>query len=212
MKRERARRFGKVCAPLLAVSVMLATVASAAPPNGDKPSPKAAKAPPPKPGPGAPPRGAPGSAPPGYGYHTGFIERHAKRLELSDETVKGLRAEVAKSRAENERMRKEIEAAQLGLRKLLEQDLPDEKAVMDQADKITTLVGEQRKNQLRSSIKVRSMLTPKQRAELEKIRQEQAAPRRGGPAGPKGPAGPGNPPPHAKKPPFGSGPHGKPAP
>jgi len=206
MKPERARSFEKACAPLLVLSVLFATAASAAPPNGEKPPPKAAKAAPPKPGPGVPPRGAPAAAPPGFGYHTGFIERHAKRLELSEETVKSLRAEVEKSRVENERIRKEIDAAQLGLRKLLEQDLPDEKAVMDQADKITTLVGEQRKNQLRSSIKVRSMLTPKQRAELEKIRKEQPAPRRGGPAGP------GNLPPHAKKPPFGAGPHGKPPP
>jgi Spy/CpxP family protein refolding chaperone len=203
MNRERVRRFRKGLASIALLTIALASTAGAAPPAAEKapPPPKSAKAPPPKPGPGAPPRGAPTAAP-GYGYHTGFIERHAKRLELSDETVKALRAEVEKSRRENERIRKEVEAAQLGLRKLLEQDLPDEKAVMDQADKITALVGAQRKNQLRSAIKVRSLLTPKQRAELEKIRKEQAAPRRAGPSGP---------PPHAK-PPFGAGPHGKQSP
>jgi len=205
MNRERVRRFRTGFASIALLTIALASTAGAAPPAAEKAPapPKSAKAPPPKPGPGAPPRGAPTAAP-GYGYHTGFIERHAKRLELSDETVKALRAEVEKSRGENERIRKEIEEAQLGLRKLLEQDLPDEKAVMDQADKITALVGAQRKNQLRSAIKVRSLLTPKQRAELEKIRKEQAAPRR---------AGPGGPPPHEKqKPPFGAGPHGKPPP
>jgi Spy/CpxP family protein refolding chaperone len=221
MNREHARRFGHVCGPLIVLSIALAPLVSAAPPSGEKmPAPSGTKAPPPpkpgkmaapKPGPGVPPKGGPTAGPPGYGYQTGFIERQAKRLELSDETVKALRAEVEKSRGENERIRKEVEAAQLGLRKLLEQDLPDEKAVMDQADKITALVGEQRKNQLRSAIKVRSMLTPKQRAELEKIRKEQAAaPRRGGPGGHGGPGGP---PPHGKqRPPFGAGPHGKPPP
>jgi Spy/CpxP family protein refolding chaperone len=191
--------------PIVVVTIALASTAGAAPPAAEKtpPPPKAAKAPPPKPGPGAPPRGAP-AGPPSYGYHTGFIERHAKRLELSDETVKALRAEVEKSRGENERIRKEVEAAQLGLRKLLEQGLPDEKAVMDQADKITALVGEQRKNQLRSAIKVRSMLTPKQRAELDKIRREQAAPRKAGPGGPA--------PQEKPKAPFGAGPHSKPPP
>lgn len=203
INRDRFRKFRKTCALIAVLTIALASTAGAEPPAAEKapPPPKSAKAPPAKPGPAAPPRGAPTAAP-GYGYHTGFIERHAKRLELSDETVKALRAEVEKSRGENERIRKEVEAAQLGLRKVLEQDLPDEKAVMDQADKITALVGAQRKNQLRSAIKVRSLLTPKQRAELEKIRKEQAAPRRAG--------GPGGPPPHEKqKPPFGAGPHAK---
>jgi len=182
-----------------ALAFLLGATAASAQQNGGKTSP------PPKPAPGAQQRaGQPGPGPYGYAYPSSFIERHAKRLELSDETVKALRAEVGKSRRENERLRKEVEAAQRGLRKLLEQDLPNEKAVMEQADKITSLVGEQRKNQLRSAIKVRSMLTPKQRAELEKIRKEQVAPRR---------AGAGAPPPAGKRPPpRGAGPHGKQAP
>lgn len=193
MKRERIQLYRKFGMAFLALAFVLGATGASAQPNGGKPSPppKPAKAPPPKPGPG----------PYGYAYPSGFIERHAKRLELSDETVKALRAEIEKSRRENERLRKEVEAAQLGLRKLLEQDLPDEKAVMAQADKITSLVGEQRKNQLRSAIKVRGMLTPKQRAELEKIRKEQLlAPRR---------AGAGGPPPTKRHPPPGTGPHGK---
>lgn len=193
MKRERIQLYRKFGMAFLALAFVLGATGASAQPNGGKssPPPKPAKAPPPKPGPG----------PYGYAYPSGFIERHAKRLELSDETVKALRAEIEKSRRENERLRKEVEAAQLGLRKLLEQDLPDEKAVMAQADKITSLVGEQRKNQLRSAIKVRGMLTPKQRAELEKIRKEQLlAPRR---------AGAGGPPPTKRHPPPGTGPHGK---
>lgn len=193
MKRERIQLYRKFGMAFLALAFVLGATGASAQPNGGKPSPPPtpAKASPPKPGPG----------PYGYAYPSGFIERHAKRLELSDETVKALRAEIEKSRRENERLRKEVEAAQLGLRKLLEQDLPDEKAVMAQADKITSLVGEQRKNQLRSAIKVRGMLTPKQRAELEKIRKEQLlAPRR---------AGAGGPPPTKRHPPPNTGPHGK---
>jgi len=196
IKREWIRSCGNVGMVFFVLAFALGATAASAQQNGGKtpPPPKPAKAPPPKPGPG----------PYGYGYPTSFIERHAKRLELSEETVKALRGEVEKSRRENERLRKEVEAAQLGLRRLLEQDLPDEKAVMAQADKLTALVGEQRKNQLRSAIKVRSMLTPKQRAELEKIRKEQVAPRRAGAGGP--------PPPGKRNPPPGTGPHGKQAP
>jgi Spy/CpxP family protein refolding chaperone len=191
------------------IAVTLASTAGAAPPDaGQAPAGDAANAPPPpKHGKAPPPKGAPGphakggaAGPPPYGYPNGFIERHAKRLELSDETVKAIRDVVEKSRLENERLRKEVDHAQAGLRKLLAQDLPDEKAVMEQADKITQLVGEQRKSQLRSAIKVRSMLTPKQRAELDKIRKEQAPPRHAAPGGPPVP------PPHGhKKPPFGAG-------
>ena len=192
------------------IAVALSNAAGAAPPDADQaPAGDAGKAPPPKHGKAPPPKGAPGphakggpaAAPPPYGYPNGFIERHAKRLELSDETVKAIRDVVEKSRADNERLRKEVDHAQAGLRKLLAQDLPDEKAVMEQADKITQLVGEQRKSQLRSAIKVRSMLTPKQRAELDKIRKEQTPPRHGAPGAPPPPR-----PPHGhKKPPFGTG-------
>jgi Spy/CpxP family protein refolding chaperone len=199
------------------IAVTLTSSAGAAPPDagpapaGDAakppPPPKHGKAPPAKGAPGPHAKGGPGAAPQPYGYPNGFIERHAKRLELSDETVKAIRDVAEKSRVDNERLRKEVDHAQAGLRKLLAQDLPDEKAVMAQADKITELVGEQRKSQLRSAIKVRSMLTPKQRAELDKIRKEQTPPRHGGPGAPP-------PPPHEqKKPPFGAGgtPPAKPA-
>jgi Spy/CpxP family protein refolding chaperone len=177
---------------------------SAAPAAGTKhPASKPGKVPPPK-GTGGPhAKGGPGTPPAApYGVPTGFIERHAERLGLSDETVKQIRDVVEKSRTENERIRKQVDEAQRELRTLLAQDLPDEKAVMAQADNITRLVGEQRKNQLRSAIKVRTMLTPQQRAELDKLRKEQPPPRRVGPGAP--------PPAHPKKPAFGTGgPQGK---
>jgi len=211
MRGQKTSRSWIVVVSACVTAITLACAANAAPPDAGKAAPAgAAKAPAPKPGKAPPPKGTggphakggPAGGAPSYGYPTGFIERHAKRLELSDETVKQIREVVEKSRAENDRIRKQVDEAQTGLRKLLAQDLPDEKEVMDQADKITRLVGEQRKNQLRSAIKVRSMLTPKQRAELDKIRKEQAAPRHAGPGGPQ---------PHEKKPPFGAGgPHGKP--
>jgi len=193
MKSLRVGRVWKTTAPVCVLALALASGASAEPP-------KAAKAPPPK---ASPAVAAKAASPQPYGYPNGFIERHAQRLGLSDDTVKNIRETVEKSRTENERIRKNVEEAQVELRKLLAADLPDETAVMVQADKITALVGEQRKNQLRALIKVRSLLTPAQRAELDKIRKEQPAPRRG--------AGGPPPPPHdKKKPPFGAGPQGKP--
>lgn len=195
---------------LLAVSALAiaftSTSALAAPPDtapapkagATKPPPKPGKAPPAK-GPGGPHgkggAGAP-TPPPAYGYPTAFIERHAQQLGLSDETLKKIRDVSDNSRVESERIRKQIDEAQKQMHVLLAKDMPDEKAVMEQADKISALVGEQRKNQLRSAIKVRSLLTPEQRAELDKLRKQQNAPRH---------AGPGGPPPHEKKQPFGAG-------
>jgi Spy/CpxP family protein refolding chaperone len=134
--------------------------------------------------------------PPPFGYPTAFLENHAERIELSDETMTRIREVFEKSRSESVKFRKETVEEQKKLHELLAQDLPDEKAVMAQADKIARLAGEQRKNQLRAAIRVRSMLTPKQRAELDKIRKEKTPPRQAGPGGPR---------PHAKKPPFGAG-------
>jgi Spy/CpxP family protein refolding chaperone len=112
--------------------------------------------------------------PPPFGYPTAFLEKHAERLELSAETMTRIREVSEKSRSESAKVRKELVEGQKKLHELLAQDLPDEKAVMAQADKIARLAGEQRKNQLRTAIRVRSMLTPKQRAELDKIRKEKA--------------------------------------
>jgi len=208
-ERETSRSWSFVVLACV-MAIALAGPVLAAPPDSGDAAPATSGKPPPKPGKAQPSKGPGGPhakggtgapPPPPYGYPTGFIERHAERLGLSDETVKQIRAVVEKSRGENERIRKQVDEAQKELRKLLAQDLPEEKAVMAQADKITRLVGEQRKNQLRSAIKVRSMLTPQQRAELDKLRKEQQPPRHVGPGGP--------PSAHPKKPAFGTGgPHG----
>jgi Spy/CpxP family protein refolding chaperone len=142
-------------------------------------------------------------APPPYGFPGGLIERNAKRLGLSDETVAAMRETIEKSRAENEKLRARVETEQANMRKLLDKDVPDEAAVMTQAEKIGDLMVEQRKNQLRAMIKMRSMLTPEQRAELDKIRGEHPLRREGG-----GPPGHGR---HGDGPPPGA-PHGRPKP
>jgi Spy/CpxP family protein refolding chaperone len=158
-----------------AKSARAASEALAASNNDDGTVAPAAK--PPKPAAAAkpgPPKGHPpaGTAAPPLPYPGGMIERHAKRLGLDDATVKKMRGIVETSRAENEKLRKQTEVEQGALRKMLEQDTPDEKAVMAQADKIGALMVQQRKNQLRAVLMIRGMLTPEQRAELEKIRRE----------------------------------------
>jgi len=157
----------------MASGVTIASAASdgatQAPPPGAKPKAKAGVNAKPA---AAKPKPAAAAAP--LPYPGGLIERHAKRLGLDDATVKEMRSIVEASRAENEKLRKRTEVEQGLLRKMLEPDVPDEKAIMAQADKIGDLIAEQRKNQLRAVLKIRSMLTPEQRAELAKIRAEGA--------------------------------------
>ncbi len=113
---------------------------------------------------------APGGAKAPMPYPAGLIERHAKRLGVDEAMVKQMRETMDASRTENEKLRKNVEGEQVALRKLMEQDVPDEAAVMAHAEKIGALIGEQRKTALRAVLKVRGMLTPEQRAELAKIR------------------------------------------
>ena len=122
-------------------------------------------------------KAVPGKGPPGKGggsaplpYPAGLIERNAKRLGVDQATIKQMREIMEGSKAANEKLRKQLEGEQVTLRKLMDQDLPDEAAVMAHADKVGALIAEQRKNSLRAVLKVRGMLTPAQRAELAKIR------------------------------------------
>lgn len=158
--RHRNRMFLSTLACALLLSSAAAAEAPPAAPKQTKPQ-AAAK---PKPAPAKP-----AQAPP-YGMAGGFIERHAEELGLSDETVKAMRETVEKSRKENERLRGQVEKAQEQMRTLLDKDMPDEAAVMAQAEKIGELVTAQRKNQLAAMLKTRAMLTPEQRAQLQQIR------------------------------------------
>lgn len=102
----------------------------------------------------------------------GFIERHAARLQLDEATVTRIRGVVDRSRSDNDGVRRKIEAAHTRMRSLLDVDVPDEDAVMNQADRIGSLYTQERKNRLRAMIAIRGMLTTEQRAELQKIRRE----------------------------------------
>ena len=114
--------------------------------------------------------GKPTGAPAPMPYPGGLIERNAKKLGVDQATIKKMRETMDASKAENEKLRKQLEGEQVALRKLMEQDVPDEATVMAHADKVGALIAEQRKNSLRAVLKVRGMLTPAQRAELAKIR------------------------------------------
>ena len=141
---------------------------------------------------GPPGQGGPHGQPP----MGGFIERHAERLELDEAAVASIRKVVDRTRSDNEKVQRQIEAEHKQMRIMLEADSPNEKRVMQQADTIGALYTRERKNRLRAMLAVRALLTPEQRAELQKIRREMHDKhgdrpphadwhgRRGGPQGP----------------------------
>ena len=112
----------------------------------------------------------------GRGGHGSFIvKKHAERLGLDDARIQAIEDVVAQSREKTADVRQQLHAVHAALRELLRQDTPDEAAVMAKADELTALKGQLRKAKLASMIKVRSMLTPEQRAELVKIMDERQA-------------------------------------
>jgi Spy/CpxP family protein refolding chaperone len=110
---------------------------------------------------------------PGPGPQPGrFVERHAERLGLDEETQAALQEIVDEARKRGEELEIELRDAHEQMRDLLSQEEPDESAVMRQAEAIGELELEERKNRLRATLRIRALLTPEQREELIRIREE----------------------------------------
>jgi Spy/CpxP family protein refolding chaperone len=112
-----------------------------------------------------------------WGHHGGpepdrFIAYHAEELGLSGDTLDAIEKIVDESRARSETLREELRGEYEALHELLTQEMPDESAVMAQAEVVDALKLEAHKNRLRALIAIRSQLTPEQRQELIRIREE----------------------------------------
>lgn len=95
-----------------------------------------------------------------------FIEAQAERLGLDEKTREAIRTIADASRTREEALRAELYTAHAQMRARLLQDLPDEAAVMQQADTIGALELAARKNRLQAMLRIRALLTPAQRQEL----------------------------------------------
>jgi Spy/CpxP family protein refolding chaperone len=101
-----------------------------------------------------------------------MIEKHAERLGLSEATLASIDEIVKTSRAGSEELREELQAAHRDMRDLLMQDEPSEPDVMAQAALISDVELELKQSRLRAMLHIRGLLTPEQRDELRKIREE----------------------------------------
>jgi Spy/CpxP family protein refolding chaperone len=107
------------------------------------------------------------------------LEHQIERLDFDRETQTSVYAIIDQARAEQRETRRQIRKSYEALRALLEQDAPDETAVLAQADVIGALQTTYRKQSLRTLFAVQAQLTPEQRASLRKAMQDRTGKHRG---------------------------------
>ena len=109
----------------------------------------------------------------GRGPHEGrFLEEHADRLGLDQETRDQIRAKLEASRAESEPLRERVHEGYRAIRELLMQDAPERDEVMKLVEELGELRTELGKLRLATLLEVRALLTPEQRAEMIAIHEE----------------------------------------
>lgn len=136
---------------LSAALVMVATVAAAQPPGHPSPP------------------DFPGGPPPEMAERG--LERRLKTLGLTPEQKEKVREILESSKENREKARSQWQEAFGEMHRLLEQEPPDEDAVMRQAEKMGALALERHKSMLRTLLRVRAELTPEQREKLKEARE-----------------------------------------
>ena len=114
---------------------------------------------------------------PGRSRHAGppaarFIEKHAEQLGIDETTRQAIQGLVEEARTRGRETRASLKQARTDMRELLEQDSPDEAAIMQHAERLGALRTEVRKNRLRAMLQIRALLTPEQRQALTALRKE----------------------------------------
>lgn len=107
-----------------------------------------------------------------------LAERNAEKLELDEKTIAAVQKLAADTTARDEKLGEKLKNERLKLRDLLDQDLPEEAALMKQAEVVTGLTSEMQKNQLDTTLRLRALLNPEQRKAFMEIRKTAKPPRR----------------------------------
>ncbi|MBW2493182.1 MAG: Spy/CpxP family protein refolding chaperone [Deltaproteobacteria bacterium] len=101
-----------------------------------------------------------------------FIEENAEALELDDETLGAIRGIVAQSKAKGDQLHARLRESREQLKALLDQGAPDESAVMKQIETIGAVEIEMHKHRLGTMLEIRALLTPEQREQMTRLRDE----------------------------------------
>jgi Spy/CpxP family protein refolding chaperone len=106
-----------------------------------------------------------------------MILRRAQALGLSEDAVAAVKGVYEEAQAAGAEPRNEVQAATARIGELLAQEMLDEQAALAAADAIGLLWAEGLKRRIRTSAKLRSLLTPEQRRKLAELRQTGRLPR-----------------------------------
>jgi len=104
------------------------------------------------------------------------LEENAQRLGLSEETLAKVRAIVAAGKEEGKTLHEQESRARNLLRELLSQNPPDDRAIMQQAERVGDLETEILKHRLRILLQLRPLLTNAQLEELWQLHERRFAP------------------------------------
>ncbi len=109
----------------------------------------------------------------GWAQRPGSPVRHGLRLErlveelgLDAQTLSQVDAIIDASREKKRTLRRQLREARKQMRSLLEAEEPQEAELLEQADRIGGLRTALRKEQLKTMLRVRALLSPEQRARL----------------------------------------------
>lgn len=105
------------------------------------------------------------------------LERLIEELGLDTQTLAQVDALIDASRDKKRTLRRQLREARKHMRSLLEAEEPQETELLEQADRIGGLRTELRKEQLKTMLRVRALLSPEQRAKL--LERLNKGPRRG---------------------------------
>ena len=107
-----------------------------------------------------------------------LVERSAKPLELDEKTIAAVKALAAEASARDGKLNEQMRDERLKLRDLLNEELPEEAALLKQAAAVSSLAADMQKHQMETSLRVRKLLTPEQRKKLMELRKNVKQPRR----------------------------------
>lgn len=105
------------------------------------------------------------------------MDENEEQLDLDEETRAKLDAAVDELRAVEDAYREKSQAAIKKMNDLLNEDTPDEKAVLEASAEVGALANEMRNRRLTDTIKFRSLLTPEQLKEYMELRKQLPLPR-----------------------------------
>ena len=101
------------------------------------------------------------------------IEAVAAELGLAGDVVAKIKEQVYRADKDVIKIRADLEAARLELRRLMDEDRTNAAQVMKQVEAVGGLETELRKNRVRLLLSVRELLTPEQRKNLQRVLMEQ---------------------------------------